>query len=213
MITQCWLQNSYTESILLPVSLKLKSVCILYMVHIFFIFFSFLSSGDTRNSYNCEWGNKKACHQLTYIWHQPDQTSSWKPWTLVYHSIYPSSTQPLWFPTVSLLWHTRYMGTEQHTLYSSLHLPSSCLKLHLTLHDILENNRWAASWPKQHNDCIHPVWSGSSLCAQWEAKDQSFLHADSEDFWSHFVFMLFIYKAVLLYHYIINTPEWTNAIT
>ena len=28
---------------------------------------------------------------------------------------------------------------------------------------------------------IRPVWSESSLCAQWIAKDQSFLHADSED--------------------------------
>ena len=28
---------------------------------------------------------------------------------------------------------------------------------------------------------IHPVWSESSLCTQWEAKDPSFLHADSED--------------------------------
>ena len=28
---------------------------------------------------------------------------------------------------------------------------------------------------------IRPVWSESSLCAQWEAKDLSFLHADSED--------------------------------
>ena len=28
---------------------------------------------------------------------------------------------------------------------------------------------------------IHPVWSESSLCAQWIAKDPSFLHADSED--------------------------------
>ena len=30
---------------------------------------------------------------------------------------------------------------------------------------------------------IRPVWSESSLCAQWVAKDSSFLHADSED-WS-----------------------------
>ena len=28
---------------------------------------------------------------------------------------------------------------------------------------------------------IRPVWSESSLCAQWEAKDPRFLHADSED--------------------------------
>ena len=30
---------------------------------------------------------------------------------------------------------------------------------------------------------IRPVWSESSLCALWVAKDPSFLHADSED-WS-----------------------------
>ena len=29
---------------------------------------------------------------------------------------------------------------------------------------------------------IRPVWSESSLCAQWVAKGSSFLHADSEDF-------------------------------
>ena len=28
---------------------------------------------------------------------------------------------------------------------------------------------------------IHPVWSESSLCTQWVAKELSFLHADSED--------------------------------
>ena len=28
---------------------------------------------------------------------------------------------------------------------------------------------------------IHPVWSESSLCTQWVAKDPMFLHADSED--------------------------------
>ena len=29
--------------------------------------------------------------------------------------------------------------------------------------------------------CIHPVWSESLLCAQWVAKDPSFLQADRED--------------------------------
>ena len=28
---------------------------------------------------------------------------------------------------------------------------------------------------------IRPVWSESSLCAEWVAKDPMFLHADSED--------------------------------
>ena len=44
-------------------------------------------------------------------------------------------------------------------------------------------NKWAATWQNQQNECapIRPVWSESSLCAQWVAKDPSFLHADSED--------------------------------
>ena len=37
---------------------------------------------------------------------------------------------------------------------------------------------WAASWKKQQNG--YAVWSDSSLCAHWVAKDPSFLHADSE---------------------------------
>ena len=31
---------------------------------------------------------------------------------------------------------------------------------------------------------IHPVWSESSLWAQWVAKNLSFLHADKRRFWS-----------------------------
>ena len=34
----------------------------------------------------------------------------------------------------------------------------------------------------QINLDIRPVGCESSLCAQWVAKDPSFLHADSEDF-------------------------------
>ena len=50
---------------------------------------------------------------------------------------------------------------------------------------------WAAAGQNQQNHVcpaktqisqrIHTVWSGSLLCAQWEAKDPRFLHADSED--------------------------------
>ena len=43
---------------------------------------------------------------------------------------------------------------------------------------------WAASWQNRQSDCapsIRLVWSESSLCAQWVAKDPKFLHADSED--------------------------------
>ena len=52
-------------------------------------------------------------------------------------------------------------------------------------------DNWAATCQNQQNDLrpaktqislsIRPVWSESSLCAQWVAKDQNFLHADSED--------------------------------
>ena len=50
--------------------------------------------------------------------------------------------------------------------------------------------KWATSWQNQQNDCApsedsdqpgHPPSLGSSLCAQWVAKEQCFLHADSED--------------------------------
>ena len=52
-------------------------------------------------------------------------------------------------------------------------------------------SKWATTWQNQQNECapsktqislgIRPVWSESSLCAQWVAKDPSFLHADSEE--------------------------------
>ena len=56
---------------------------------------------------------------------------------------------------------------------------------------------------------IRSVWSESSLCAQWVAKDLSFLHADSQDWsdwadakadlslrWAHRSFCLFYHEAV-----------------
>ena len=49
---------------------------------------------------------------------------------------------------------------------------------------------------------IRPVWSESSLCAQWVAKDASFLLADSED-WADVlgsqVILLFCHEAA---HYV-----------
>ena len=41
---------------------------------------------------------------------------------------------------------------------------------------------WASAQADQSRRCgIRPGWSESSLCAQWVAKDPSFLRADSED--------------------------------
>ena len=53
--------------------------------------------------------------------------------------------------------------------------------------------KWPAAWQNQQQKIcvrpaktrislgIRPVWSESSLCAQWVAKDSMFLNADSED--------------------------------
>ena len=43
------------------------------------------------------------------------------------------------------------------------------------------NKVTACSAKTQISLCIHPVWSESSLCAQWIAQDPRFLDADSED--------------------------------
>ena len=59
---------------------------------------------------------------------------------------------------------------------------------------------------------IHPVWSGSFLCAHWVAKDPSFLHVDSEDWsdwavaqadlslrWAHMPFCWFCHEAAQIW--------------
>ena len=59
--------------------------------------------------------------------------------------------------------------------------------LHWLLHTIIEpprdkTNKMPVRPAKtQISLGICPVWSESSLCAHWVAKDMSFLHADSED--------------------------------
>ena len=54
---------------------------------------------------------------------------------------------------------------------------------------LLFSYNWAATWQNptkrprktQISLGMRPVWSESLLCAQWEAKDPGFLHADSKD--------------------------------
>ena len=51
-------------------------------------------------------------------------------------------------------------------------------------HNITKWTKWAVRPANtQISLGIRPVWSESSLCAQWVAKDPRFLHANSED-WS-----------------------------
>ena len=65
---------------------------------------------------------------------------------------------------------------------------------------------WATSWQNKQYDWapaktqislgIRPVWSESSLCTQWVAKDPSFLHLDSEDWSNRAHFCWFCHEAV-----------------
>ena len=49
-------------------------------------------------------------------------------------------------------------------------------------HLMTKQTKWSVCPAKtQINLAIRPVWSESLLCAQWVAKDPSFLHADSEN--------------------------------
>ena len=67
---------------------------------------------------------------------------------------------------------------------------------------------------------IRSVWSESSLCAQWVAKDPSFLHADSEDSdqtgrmprliclrWAHTHLVGFVMSRLLLIYSRINRQD------
>ena len=48
-------------------------------------------------------------------------------------------------------------------------------------HDTTKPTKWVCTQQRQISLGIRPVWSQSLLCAQWVAKNPSFLHADSED--------------------------------
>ena len=64
--------------------------------------------------------------------------------------------------------------------------------------------KWPVRPPKtQISLGICQVWSESSLCAQWVAKNPSLLHADSED-WSDWAHMPFVGFVVLWLNYVFH---------
>ena len=75
------------------------------------------------------------------------------------------------------------------------------ISLHEPPHD--KTNKMTVRPAKtQISRCIRPVWSESLLCAQWVAKDQSFLHADWADLslrWAHMTFCWFCHEAAQLW--------------
>ena len=94
-----------------------------------------------------------------------------------------------WFCTSSLVDDPNYVQTDD--LFSM-----GSISFHSTLHcscqwsGSVEMNRLMTKPTKWHvrpaktqiSLGIRPVWSESSLCIQWVAKDPSFLHVDSEDY-------------------------------
>ena len=85
------------------------------------------------------------------------------------------------------LWHNAEVEHELCSVRSII----ACGCVQLIVLKVLQKTRWAATWQNHRNDlcaqqrlrsaCIRPDWSESLLCAQWVAKDQSFLHADIKD--------------------------------
>ena len=81
----------------------------------------------------------------------------------------------------------------------------SCCWTHNISRLLTKPTKWSVRPAKtQVSLGIRPVWSESSLCTQWVAKDLSFLHADSEDsdqtghlslHWEHMPFGWFCHEA------------------
>ena len=85
-----------------------------------------------------------------------------------------------------------------------------CDVAHLS-HDMTKPTKWVCAQWRQIRLGIRPVRSASSLCAQWIAKDPTFLHADSEDWsdwedaqadlrlrWAHSHFVGFVLRQLIL---------------
>ena len=71
-------------------------------------------------------------------------------------------------------WPWTRSGNKVHGTY---HLRIRHMSLHMT-----KPTKWPVRPVKTHISMgIRPVWSESSLCAQWVAMDPSFLHTNSED--------------------------------
>ena len=47
--------------------------------------------------------------------------------------------------------------------------------------EMTKSTKWVCAQRRQISLGIRPVWSDSSLCAKWVAKDPRFLHADREN--------------------------------
>ena len=98
------------------------------------------------------------------------------------------------YPTL-LPWRERYdLPRLKTSRFPKSTIRLICMKLehtHTTFHIIFrlkinephhaKQTKWVGAQRRQISLGIRPVWSESSLCAQWVAKGPSFLNVDSED--------------------------------
>ena len=104
------------------------------------------------------------------------------------------------------------------TLFSFQH-EHFCLKANVRLKYIsrfmTKPTKWSLLPAKtQISLDIHPVWSQSSMCAQWVGKDPSFFHADVQaDLslrWAHMLFCWFCHEAAHISQYLLFFFLWCN---
>ena len=74
-------------------------------------------------------------------------------------------------------------------------------------HDKTNTMTFALSEDSHQHACVdHAIWSRSSLCAQWEAKDPRFVRADSED--SDQTISVFAWRTSNFVGFVVRQLKW-----
>ena len=94
----------------------------------------------------------------------------------MYASSFPEITETL--GQMHLRWHLPYFFCFSESLYDNDYAFFDTRKLS---HDMTKPTKWVHPAKTGISLGICPIWSESSLCTQWVAKDPSFLHANSKD--------------------------------
>ena len=80
------------------------------------------------------------------------------------------------------------------------------------IHISLEKQMSRCTTKPQNDKCIHQVWSESSLCAEWVAKDPMLLHANSEDSdqtgWTPRLIWVFARRTVHSVDFVVQWPKY-----
>ena len=101
--------------------------------------------------------------------------------TFIHHS--PATSPVLWERLITIApIHSLWSSTARTSKFiGPVHCPN--ITSHYLSCPMTKPTKWLCTEQRQISLGICPVWSESSLCAQWVAKDPNFLHTDSEE-WS-----------------------------